>query len=416
MTSPSWPEIVDRLRDTLARCDRDTDLELAAGPRRLHLLVRRDTVRLHCPGYDEARLAALGWHRPADGSGGWWYETPRTPERLDRLSAFVARTAAEVLTADPGALSCRALPPTPVPVPAVPQPATTPAPAPGRGHPPVDHAPVGALRGSPGQTEVPTGEPAAVGSPALATARATATGAGGTDLPGPAIAPTPTGGPGTAAGPHPTAQPTRAAGTGPSDGPNPTAPRLATDAGTAGGAYPTAQPTPAGGTGAAGGPNPTGPRAALDAGTGPADSPYPTAGSTAAAGAGPSGTGAPERTVAELLAEAAGRRDLPGYLGVLAAAPVCVPLAAEPSPEADFPWTVATDPAGAPLLPVFTSPEALTAFAGADVPFIALACADLFADWPDRSWGLVVDPGTPQSVALAAPALADLLAANAPAG
>ncbi|PWU56483.1 hypothetical protein DLJ47_06085, partial [Micromonospora sp. S4605] len=133
MTSPSWPEIVDRLRDTLARCDRDTDLELAAGPRRLHLLVRQETVRLHCPGYDEARLAALGWQRPPDGNGGWWYETPRTPERLDWLGLFVARTAAEVLTADPGALSCRALPPTPVPVPAARRPATMARPVVGYG-------------------------------------------------------------------------------------------------------------------------------------------------------------------------------------------------------------------------------------------------------------------------------------------
>ncbi|MEV4546147.1 SseB family protein [Micromonospora echinaurantiaca] len=279
MTSPTWPEIVDRLRDTLARCDRDTDLELAAGPRRLHLLMRRETVRLHCPGYDEARLAALGWQRPPDGNGGWWYETPRTPERLDWLGMFVARTAAEVLTADPGALSCRALPPTPVPVPAARQPAATPAP-----------------------------------------------------------------------------------------------------------------PTP------------------------PANPPAPPAGGPVASVGGPDPVRDPDRSVAELLAEAADRRDLPGYLGVLSAATVCVPLAAEPNPDTDFPWTVATDSAGAPLLPVFTSPEVLTSFAGDGVPFVALACADLFADWPDRSWGLVVDPGTARSVALAAPALATLLAANTPAG
>ncbi|MGS2617449.1 SseB family protein [Micromonospora sp. LZ34] len=280
MTAPSWPEIVTRLRDTLARCDRDTDLELAADPRRLHLLVRRETVRLVCPGYDEGRLTALGWQRPGDG-GGWWYETPRTPERLDWLAVFVARTAAEVLTDDPGTLSCRALPPEP----------TT-------GHP--DAAP---------------GQPAA--APAA-------------DLPG----------------------------------------------------------------------QPPGERTAVaDAEPG-----------------GPDATGAAERPVAELLAEAAGRRDLPGYLGVLATATVCVPLAAEPTPDAEFPWTVVADPAGAPLLPVFTSPDALAAFAGDGVPFVALPCAELFGDWPDRSWGLVVDPGTPRTVALAAPALTALLAANTPAG
>ncbi|WP_220090825.1 TY-Chap domain-containing protein, partial [Micromonospora noduli] len=109
MTSPTWPEIAARLRDTVARCDRDTDLELSAGPRGIRLLVRREVVRVICPGHDEARLAALGWHRPT-GDEGWWYEAARTPEQVERLSVFVTRTAAEVLTDEPGMLSCRALP------------------------------------------------------------------------------------------------------------------------------------------------------------------------------------------------------------------------------------------------------------------------------------------------------------------
>ncbi|MCZ7374144.1 SseB family protein [Micromonospora sp. WMMC250] len=237
MTSPTWPEIVTRLRDTIARCDRDTDLELSAGPRGIRLLVRREVVRVVCPGHDAARLAALGWHRPT-GDEGWWYEVPRTPEQVERLSVLLARTAAEVVTDQPGALSCRAVP--------------------------------------------------------------------------------------------------------------------------------------------------------------PAASPGPPA-------------------VVALLGAAVDRRDLPGYLGVLAGATVCVPLAGEPTPDADFPWTVVADATGAPLLPVFTSPRALAAFAGDGVPFIALPCADLFEDWPDPSWGLAVDPGSAQAVALSAPALTTLLTANAPA-
>ncbi|PWU52668.1 hypothetical protein DLJ47_18200, partial [Micromonospora sp. S4605] len=220
--------------------------------------------------------------------------------------------------------------------------------------------------------------------------------------------------------PHPTAEPIPAAGAGTTGGPDPAIePTPATGAGTAAVPHPTAEPTPPAGAGTTGGPDP-----AIEptpaAGTGTTGRPDPPTPPATAAGAGPAGrpdsSGTAERTVTDLLAEAAGRRDLPGYLGVLAAATVCVPLAAEPSPDADFPWTVATDPAGAPLLPVFTSPEVLTAFAGDGVPFVALACADLFADWPDRSWGLVVDPGSARSVALAAPALATLLAANTPAG
>ncbi|MGW4502925.1 hypothetical protein ACWENR_30505, partial [Micromonospora sp. NPDC004336] len=111
MTSPGWPDIVARLHETLSRCDRNTDLELAAGPRRLHLLVRRSTVRGVCPPYDERRLAELGWW-PSQGVAGWWYETPRTAEELRWWSEFVARTAAAVLTTRPEALSCQVLPPT----------------------------------------------------------------------------------------------------------------------------------------------------------------------------------------------------------------------------------------------------------------------------------------------------------------
>jgi hypothetical protein len=268
VTSPTWPEIVTRLRDTIARCDRDTDLELSAGPRGIRLLVRREVVRAVCPGHDEARLAALGWRRPT-GDEGWWYEVPRTPEQVERVSALVARTAAEVLTDQPGALSCRAVPP-----------AERPGPPP---------------------------RPAA--------ARPTATEAGAAE----------------------------AARTGP-----------------------------------------------------PAD--------------------AAEPAVVALLGAAVDQRDLPGYLAVLAGATVCVPLAGEPTPDAGFPWTVVGDATGAPLLPVFTSPRALAAFTGDGVPFIALPCADLFEDWPDPSWGLAVDPGSAQAVALSAPALTTLLTANAPTG
>ncbi|WP_433358267.1 SseB family protein [Micromonospora saelicesensis] len=121
-----------------------------------------------------------------------------------------------------------------------------------------------------------------------------------------------------------------------------------------------------------------------------------------------------EPAVVAQLSAAVGRRDLPGYLGALAGATVCVPLAGEPTPDADFPWTVVGDATGAPLLPVFTSPGALAAFTGDGVPFVALPCAELFEDWPDPSWGLAVDPGSPRAVALAAPALAALLTANVP--
>ncbi|MEU4474056.1 SseB family protein [Micromonospora sp. NPDC023888] len=294
MTPPTWPQIAARLRDTVARCDRDTDLELSAGPRGIRLLVRREVVRVLCPGHDEARLAALGWHRPA-GDESWWYEAPRTPQQVERLSAFVARTAAEVLTDRPGALSCRVVPPADRPAPATP-PVIPPVPA----APPV-------IRPTPATPPVIPPVPAT--PPVEPTAPAT-----------PPVEPTVT------------------------------------------------RPAPA-----------------------------------EAAGVG-------------RLAAAVERRDLPGCLAALADATVCVPLAGAPAPDAAFPWTVVGDATGAPLLPVFTSPGALAAFAGDGVPFVALPCADLLEDWPDPSWGLVVDPGGAQSFALAAPALATLLTAGAPAG
>ncbi|MEU8114208.1 SseB family protein [Micromonospora sp. NPDC048947] len=287
MTSPSptWPEIAARLRDTVARCDRDTDLELSAGSRRIRLLVRRQVVRVICPGHDEARLAALGWHRPT-GEQGWWYEAARTPEQVERLSVFVTRTAAEVLTDEPGTLSCRPVPPDAGSGPTAP----------------------------PNARRAPAVPPVAPGTQALSVAR-------------------------------------------------------------------------------------------------------PARVEVAQVGAAPAGATpaeAAEPAVVGRLAAAVDRRDLPGYLAALAGATVCVPLAGEPTPDADFPWTVVGDATGAPLLPVFTSPGALAAFAGDGVPFVALPCAELFEDWPDPSWGLAVDPGSPRALALAAPALAALLTANVP--
>ncbi|SCG50560.1 SseB family protein [Micromonospora halophytica] len=294
MTSPGWPQIVARLHDSLVRCDRDTDLELAVGTRRLHLAVRRATVRGICPPHDARQLADLGWHATPDGSA-FWYETPRTPEALRWWSGFACRTAAAVLTTDPAALACRVL---------------------------------------------PAGEP--ITDPVAAT---------------PVADPPPGHG-----------------GTSPAD----------------------AVPPGGGADRTAGG------RHRAD------DDPGPDAGSPAGREATADATG--------LLAEAAARHDLPGYLGVLLTGGVCVPLAGEPTPDREFPWTVVLGAGGEPLLPVFTSPDTLTAFAGAGVPFVAAPAADLLADWPDRGWGLSVDPGAPHGLTLSAPALSALLAANDVAG
>ncbi|MEU5946822.1 SseB family protein [Micromonospora sp. NPDC047465] len=344
MTSPGWPDVVAQLHDTLSRCDHDTDLELAAGPRRLHLMVRRNRVRGICPAYDERHLAELGWQAPR-GAGGWWHETPRTPEGLRWWSGFVARTAAAVLTTEPDALSCQILPPTGPRV----RPAPT-LPRPARPRPQVAAPPVLPVAAPPAGPAVPVAPPAAPPPP-----------------PVPAVPQPPAGDrPGRSGAAATSAH-------RPADGLAPTADARDGSART---------------------------------GSGPAAAAVAVGG-----GGGPAGDG---RTVQDLLGDAVARQDLPAYLGVLAAATVCVPLAAEPGPDRDVPWTVVADASGASLLPVFTTPDALTAFAGSGVPFVAVPCADLLADWPDPAWGLAVDAGTPRTLLLAPPALAALLAANPP--
>ncbi|MFG2011341.1 SseB family protein [Micromonospora sp. NPDC048868] len=387
MTSPGWPDIVARLHDTLSGCDRDTDLELAAGPRRLHLMVRRDTVRGVCPPYDERRLAELGWQAPR-GAGGWWYETPRTAEGLRWWSGFAAQTAATVLTTEPRALSCQILPPTGPrvrPEPTVPR-VRAAEPVAGAGH-----------------AAAEAGQPAVEAGHAAAGAERPVAGAGqpvaGVEQPVAGVEQ-----PVAEAGQPVAAVEQPVAGAG-----QPAAEAEHAAAGTEHPAAEAERPVagveqPAAGAGAGDVPDPS--PAEL-----PADSPAGPAADEARSGADP---GAP--SVLDLLSEAGTRRDLPGYLGILAAAAVCVPLAAEPGPDREVPWTIVTDPTGAPLLPVFTSPDALTAFAGEGVPFVAVPCADLLADWPDPAWGLVVDAGTPRALALGAASLAALLAANPPTG
>ncbi|MFG3711839.1 SseB family protein [Micromonospora sp. NPDC047730] len=377
MTSLGWPDVVARLHDTLSRCDHDTDLELAAGPRRLHLMVRRNRVRGICPAYDERHLAELGWQAPRS-AGDWWHETPRTPEGLRWWSGFVARTAAAVLTTEPDALSCQILPPTGPRVRPRPTLPRSPRPRPQVAAPPVRPVAAPAPR-PPAGPAVPVAPPAAPPPP-----------------PVPAVPQPPAGDRPERSGPAATSAHRPADGTAPTaDAPD--------------------EPGRAAATG-------TGPHADEGAGS------FPTAASgtgltaddrdrSALTGSGPTvGGGSAEggRTVQDLLGDAVARRDLPAYLGVLAASMVCVPLAAEPGPDRDVPWTVVADAAGAPLLPVFTTPDALAAFAGSGVPFVAMPCADLLADWPEPAWGLAVDAGTPRTLLLAPPALAALLAANPP--
>ena len=119
--------------------------------------------------------------------------------------------------------------------------------------------------------------------------------------------------------------------------------------------------------------------------------------------------------VDEQLTEAARTADLAAYLAIVTAGQVCVPLLEEPQAEQPLPWAVVRGEDDADLLPVFTAVEHLTDFGGEDVPFAAVPFAELLADWPDPAWGLIVDPGKPWSLLLAAATLGELRDAARPA-
>ncbi|WP_326550395.1 SseB family protein [Micromonospora sp. NBC_01813] len=69
--------------------------------------------------------------------------------------------------------------------------------------------------------------------------------------------------------------------------------------------------------------------------------------------------------------------------------------------DPDFPWWCLPDEHRRPSVPVFTSPALMRQALGDTATAAATATSvQLFANWPDPSWQLAVNPGTPSAVSL----------------
>src|SRR5690606_9776302 len=101
-------------------------------------------------------------------------------------------------------------------------------------------------------------------------------------------------------------------------------------------------------------------------------------------------------------------------LSILLLAKVLLPVADGADPavrpgDPAFQWR--TDKLdGDPYVAVFTSPELLAAHLGGPVPAHGVRFVQLIRAWPDPSWSLMVNPGTPIEVALPAAQIATLAA------
>lgn len=109
--------------------------------------------------------------------------------------------------------------------------------------------------------------------------------------------------------------------------------------------------------------------------------------------------------VAQALRDAVAAEDPDALMAALLRAEFTVPLAPEATgvPElADpgFPWWCVPDADGNPSVPVFTSPALLRQALDDPPATVVASSVRLFAHWPDPSWHLAVDPGTPFAVSL----------------
>src|SRR5690606_1490156 len=120
------------------------------------------------------------------------------------------------------------------------------------------------------------------------------------------------------------------------------------------------------------------------------------------------------------LAQAASSGSPDGFLSVLLLAKVLLPVAegADPSVrpgEAGFAWRTETID-DQPYVAVFTSPERLDAHLDAPVEVIAIRFMQLIRAWPDETWSLAVNPGTPIGATLPGPQIAGLVSSAAEVG
>ena len=163
----------------------------------------------------------------------------------------------------------------------------------------------------------------------------------------------------------------------------------------------------------------------------PAAAPEPGAASAVEAGSQPAATGSaagedplagfkPANDLEAQLAQAASSGSPDGFLSVLLLAKVLLPVAegADPSVrpgEAGFAWRTETID-DQPYVAVFTSPERLDAHLDAPVEVIAIRFMQLIRAWPDETWSLAVNPGTPIGATLPGPQIAGLVSSAAEVG
>jgi hypothetical protein len=93
-----------------------------------------------------------------------------------------------------------------------------------------------------------------------------------------------------------------------------------------------------------------------------------------------------------------------GRVRELAGGDVLVPVPAETDPgvhpgRPGFPWQPVTVPGGV-VVTVYSSPERLVEAVGSSVEFLRFSFGAVVRYWPDPSWGLAVDPGTPDAAVL----------------
>jgi hypothetical protein len=102
----------------------------------------------------------------------------------------------------------------------------------------------------------------------------------------------------------------------------------------------------------------------------------------------------PANDVERAMLDALREDDRQGFFQLVAAADLLLPqLAGDPADHQRF---VTSRVAGITFLPVFTSPAALIARAGSFVnAYVMTNYAELRRKWPDDSWRLAINPGTP---------------------
>jgi hypothetical protein len=385
MSDAGWAGLLTAIHDQLFACDRETRFALAGADRRLWLTVRADSVTVEIPAYDPARLATLGWQAPEDDRDLWFYEVPRAIEHVDWLCRFAVHGASLLISADPATITFREAGPDEVDE-TRPAPVLTVVPDPDRVAPAVSASEVPAPGAS--ATGAAPLENAVLGDPASGNA------ASGDPASGDPASGDPASGLGVLG--HAVAED---AASGNAASGNAASGNAASGNAASGNA---ASEDSVSAPSASGALEPPVRRPEIPAQRlGTPDIPVRT----------------PEEELAALravLTEAVAERDLTGYLTALRTAAVCMPLLEDPSPETGVRPAVVRGADSAIFLPIFTSADGLTEFAGNGVPFIAISFNDLIDDWPEPDWGVIIDPRTDRALTLTANSLAELRSANPP--